>query len=137
LSCPGAARRGASVSRSESDDAGRAFTRRSRIRGRQQFLEIYEHGQRVNGSYFVLFAVPGRTAGARLGITATRKFGGAVQRNRIKRVVREIFRSQARLRETPIDIVVNVKAAAREATFARLEADLAARMRELARRLRR
>lgn len=135
MSCPGAARRDASVSRSESGDAGRAFTRRSRLRGRPQFLEIYEHGQRVSGSYFVLFAVPGRTAGARLGITATRKFGGAVERNRVKRVVREIFRNQARLREIPIDVVVNVKAAARGAPFARLEADLAARLRELARRL--
>jgi len=135
LSCPGAARKGASVSRSDPDAAGRDFRRGSRICGRRQFLEIYQHGQRVNGSYFVLFGLPGRAATARLGITATRKFGGAVARNRIKRIVREIFRHRIRERATPIDLVVNVKTTARDATFARLEEDFVMRLRELARRM--
>jgi ribonuclease P protein component len=70
-----------------------------------------------------------------LGITATKKFGHAVARNRIKRVVREIFRKNRDTTASPIDLVVNVKMAAREQSYDRLEADLSSRLRELHRRL--
>ena len=82
------------------------------------------------GAYFVLFAVPGAGRRSRLGITATKKFGDAVARNRIKRVVRELFRHRPG-EDTPIDLVVNVKAAAGRATFAKLEEDFTARLAEL------
>jgi ribonuclease P protein component len=70
-----------------------------------------------------------------LGITATKKFGHAVARNRIKRVVREIFRKNRDAAAPPVDLVVNVKLAAREQSYVRLEADLTSRLRELHRRL--
>ncbi len=83
-----------------------------------------------------MFGVASPEAGPRLGITATKKFGPAVARNRIKRVVREIFRHHRDELTQSVDIVVNVKAAAREQTKVRLESDLSAAMRELSRRLR-
>ena len=135
MSCPGVALRGASVSRSDDDGTDRTFARASRLRARKRFLEVYERGQRVHGSFFVLFGVRGATSRSRLGITATRKFGHAVARNRIKRVVREIFRGNRSLTVSPLDIVVNVKMSARQQTFDRLEADFASRLRELTRRL--
>jgi len=70
-----------------------------------------------------------------LGITATKKFGHAVARNRIKRVVREIFRNNRSLEAAPVDVVVNVKMSARLESYDRLEADLTSRLRELTRRL--
>ena len=135
MSCLGAALRGASVSRSDDDGIARTFTRDSRLRARKLFLEVYERGHRVSGSYFVLFGLPGATGQSRLGITATKKYGHAVARNRIKRVVREIFRKSRGVAEKPIDLVVNVKTGAREQAYDRLEADLGARLRELRRRL--
>jgi len=136
VSLPGVARRGASVSRSDDDGADRTFARASRLRARKRFLEVYELGQRVHSSYFVLFGVRGETATSRLGITATKKFGPAVARNRIKRVVREIFRNHRSIVASPVDVVVNVKMSARLESYVRLEADFAARLGELARRLR-
>lgn len=135
MSYPGAARRGASASRSDGA-ADRTFPRTSRLCARKLFLEVYERGQRVNGTYFVVFGLPGATARSRLGITATKKFGDSVTRNRIKRVVREMFRRSRREGEVPIDLVVNVKAAARGQAYERLEADWLERMRELRRKLR-
>lgn len=134
MSCPGAARRGASVSRSD-DGVDCAFGRASRLRARKEFLGVYERGYRVHTSFFVLFALPGTTARSRLGITATRRFGHSVARNRIKRVVREIFRKNRDVAAAPFDLVVNVRASAREQSYARLEADLASRLRELHRKL--
>ena len=136
MSCPGAARRGASVSRSDDGGTDRTFARASRLRARKLFLDVYERGLRMHTSYFVLFGLKGAAPRSRLGITATKKFGHAVARNRIKRVVREIFRKNRDTTALPVDlVVVNVKMAAREQSYDRLEADLTARLRELHRRL--
>jgi ribonuclease P protein component len=57
----------------------------------------------------------------RLGIAATRKFGGAVQRNRAKRLIREVFR---RNKIAPgFDIVVIPKRELLDASLSALEAD--------------
>jgi ribonuclease P protein component len=89
----------------------------------------------VVGAYFVLFGVPAAGLRSRLGITATKKFGDAVARNRIKRVVRELFRHRFG-EDAPIDLVVNVKSAAARATFANLQEDFATRLAELRARVR-
>jgi ribonuclease P protein component len=68
------------------------FRRAQRIRRRAEFKQIYEHGTRVSGRYYTLFIQPNRLAVGRLGVAATRKLGGAVIRNRAKRLVREVFR---------------------------------------------
>ena len=135
MSCPGVARRGASVSRSDDGGTDRTFARASRLRARKVFLDVYKRGHRMHTAYFVLFALKGATPRSRLGITATKKFGHAVARNRIKRVIREIFRKSRETMSSPVDLVVNVKMAAREQSYDRLEADLTSRLRELHRRL--
>jgi len=88
----------------------------------------------VSGSYFVIFGRRGETEASRLGITATRKLGPAVDRNRIKRVVREIFRRSVPT-QPPVDVVVNVRASALTTPFERLHADLLSRISELRRRI--
>jgi ribonuclease P protein component len=135
LSWPGAARRDANVSRSDDGGTDRTLSRASRLRARKNFLEIYDRGQRVHAAHFVLFGLAGTTTRSRLGITATKKFGHAVARNRIKRLVREIFRRNRGAVAAPVDIVVNVKSSAREQSYDRLEADLVSRLSELRRRL--
>lgn len=135
MSCPGVARRGASVSRSDDGGTDRTFARASRLRARKIFLDVYERGHRMHTAYFVLFALKGATPRSRLGITATKKFGPAVARNRIKRVIREIFRKSRPMTASPVDLVVNVKMTAREQSYDQLEADLTSRLRELHRRL--
>jgi len=135
VSCLGAAPRDASVSRSDEVGADRTFARASRLRNRKSFLKLYEQGLRVSTAYFVLFGLPGAGPQSRLGITATKKFGHAVARNRIKRLIREIFRKNRGVADSPLDIVVNVKLDARTQPYQRLEADLTSRLRELRHRI--
>ncbi|MGC4081853.1 MAG: ribonuclease P protein component [Vicinamibacterales bacterium] len=66
--------------------------RRERIRRRAEYQKIYDRGVKVHGRTFTLFRFPNGLEVARLGIAATRKLGGAVDRNRAKRLVREVFR---------------------------------------------
>lgn len=66
-----------------------------------------------------------REAGpARLGIAATRKMGDAVERNRAKRLVRELFRHHKP--GTSVDVVIVPRREMLEAPFARIETEFKA-----------
>ena len=68
------------------------FRPHERIRRRAEFQEVYERGARIHGRYATVFVLANQRAVGRLGIAATKKLGGAVQRNRAKRLIREVFR---------------------------------------------
>jgi ribonuclease P protein component len=111
------------------------FRPQDRIRKRSEYQVIYDRGQRIPSGSFVLFVLRNALGRPRLGITATRRIGGAVKRNRAKRLVREIFRRN-RSELEDVDIVVNVRAALPGAEYRRLEAELLTRLRPFARKTR-
>src|SRR3954453_22500812 len=97
------------------------FARNERIRRRAEYQEIYKRGVRVHGRYLTLFLMPGQSEVGRLGIAATRKLGGAVERNRAKRLIREVFR---RNKVAPgFDVVVVPKRELLDASLTVLEAE--------------
>ena len=67
------------------------FRPQDRIRKRSEYQVIYDSGQRIPSGSFVLFVLRNALGRPRLGITATRRIGGAVQRNKVKRAIRESF----------------------------------------------
>ena len=68
-----------------------------------------------------LFTLERQGGAARLGIAATRKMGGAVERNRAKRVVRELFRHHKPA--GAIDVVVIPRRDILDAPYERAEAE--------------
>jgi ribonuclease P protein component len=89
------------------------FLRDQRIRGRAEFREIQQRSQRVVLPHFVLLlrlAVESKF-GPRLGVTASRKVGSAVVRNRVKRLVREAFRATRQTWPNEAEVVVIVRRA--------------------------
>jgi len=107
-----------------SASTARAFYRKSErlLRG-YQFRRVYEKGRRYNSSLFTLFVLKNSESLTRLGVTATKKVGNAVQRNRCKRILREIFRQQKAVMTAGLDLVFNVKKAMLEATYREAEAE--------------
>ena len=93
-----------------------------RIRKRSEYKIIYDRGQRIPSDSFVLFVMRNALDRPRLGITVTRRLGGAVRRNRAKRLVREIFRRH-KTGLKAVDIVVNGRPGLPEAEYRRLEAE--------------
>ena len=68
------------------------FPKDRRVRRRPEFQQAFERGFRLHSRFFTVVVLPNGLTAARLGIVASRKFGGAVARNRGKRVIREVFR---------------------------------------------
>jgi len=93
----------------------------ARVRRRSEFERAYSEGVRVHGRFMTLFVVANGGATARLGVSATRKFGGAVERNRAKRLVRELFRRSKV--SAGVDIIVVPRREMLDASFDSLEAD--------------
>jgi ribonuclease P protein component len=95
--------------------------RDERLRRRAEFQQVYERGVRVHGRYATLFVLANALPVGRLGVAATRKLGGAVRRNKAKRLIREIFR---RNKLAPgFDLVVVPKRELLDASQTALEAD--------------
>ncbi len=97
------------------------FSHVERIRRRADYQQVYERGARVHGRYLTLFTLSNDLPVGRLGIAATRKLGGAVERNRAKRLIREVFR---RNKLAPgFDIVVIPKRELLDASLTALETE--------------
>ncbi len=108
------------------------FSAEHHLRKRPEYLRVYERGWRAHGRMAVIFCLRRGAADPwRLGLTATRKSGKAVARNRMRRRTREFFRRR-RLEIPPgWDFVVNLKRPAATAPFVEFERDLTNILRRL------
>jgi ribonuclease P protein component len=101
-----------------------SFPRDARIRRSREFREISVGGRRHASGAFVMLTRSSAQGRARLGITASRKVGNAVVRNRVKRRIREWFRRDGREQVAGLDVVVIARPSAAqlasEDTFAEL-----------------
>ncbi len=101
--------------------------RSRRLRRREEFLHAQREGTRVHTPHFVVVVLP-RPEGERvprLGITVTKKVAGSVGRNRVKRVVREVFRRNRLLFPEGCDLVVIAKSGAPELGYGQVASELA------------
>jgi ribonuclease P protein component len=68
------------------------FPRGARLRRRSEFTGVFEHGVKRHGQLMSVCVRQTGAGRARVGIAASKKVGGAVERNFAKRRVREVFR---------------------------------------------
>jgi len=97
------------------------FTRTERIKKKKEFTRVYNDGKRYsNGQINLYFKTtqqddPGGTQ-TKIGIVASRKVGNAPERNYLKRVIREVFRTKKNSFKQTVQLVVVLKPAARSVT---------------------
>ena len=95
-----------------------------RLRASRDFLECYR-GDRARSGALMVVSTPNRVGRPRFGLTVSRKVGNAVIRNRVKRRLREAFRSDPRRADLPArDYVAHAFPGAGEAGFHEMKQDL-------------
>jgi len=119
------------------------LTKAERIRRRADYLRIQGGGRKLLTPSFVCFGVrpvprsepapagPVDKSPTQLGITVSRRVGGAVVRNRVKRLVREAFRLHKTDFPRGLELVLIARAEAAKIGYAQVERELS----ELGRRL--
>lgn len=87
-------------------DSGALFCRGQRILNKTHFDLVMNHGRKLVCGNYVLFGKLNDIGTSRLGLVVSKKVGSAVQRNLVKRRVRNSFRTSKEISLMPLDLVV-------------------------------
>lgn len=107
--------------------------RSERLLRRSQFVRVQQGGRRVNTAHFVVLVLsqagsPLRAEelapGRRLGLTVGKRVGNAVRRNRIKRVLREVYRRNKALFPADCDVVIVARPGAERLDYRAVKAEM-------------
>ena len=102
------------------------FTGSMRLLRHGDFERVYKKGRRHFAAHMTVFyLLREQGEGLRVGFTVGRVLGGAVERNRMKRRLRESVRLRWPDVRIPVDVVVNPKKSVLKLEFAELENEIA------------
>jgi ribonuclease P protein component len=104
------------------------FPKASKLLRHADFQRVYKQGRRHFAAHMTVFYLRREEddgAGPRVGLTVGRVLGGAVQRNRIKRRLREAVRHHLASLALAVDVVINPKKSALVAEFTLLNDEVA------------
>ena len=118
-----AARKGATASRA-SDAERLVLSRDCRLLHRREFDAVYREGRRRTSREFTIFLRRNDLKNSRFGWSIKKALGSAVQRNRIRRRLREILRVHRQEIETGWDIVIHPRSSVATAKFSVLTEEL-------------
>ena len=101
----------------------------ARLLRHADFERVYKQGKRHFATHMTVFYLrreDGATglSGVRIGFTVGRALGGAVDRNRMKRRLREAVRLQESVPNVAVDVVINPKKTLRTTEFANLQKEV-------------
>ncbi len=81
------------------------FPQAARLRSPSDFRLVYQHRRSVSDEVLLIYARPNALAITRFGASVSRKVGGAVARNRWRRLLKESFRLTRRALPTGLDVI--------------------------------
>lgn len=97
------------------------FPKSERLQRRAQFQRVYAEGRRVAGRLAVLYALETPGQPRAVGVVTSRKLGGAVARNRARRLLREAYRLNKQKLKDHVQLVFVARPAINGCRFAEVE----------------
>jgi ribonuclease P protein component len=101
------------------------YPKEARVRRRAEYVGLQRDGRRRHTQHLVFIRRQTDHRGSRLGVTVSSRVGNAVVRNRVKRLVREVFRQYRTNLVPPADVVVIAKPGADTLTYAQVAHEFA------------
>ena len=91
------------------------------IKKNQDFQKVYQTGRSYANKQLVMYVRKKEEPDIRIGVSVSKKVGNSVVRHHIVRLIRECFRLNLDMLKTGLDIVVVVRAAAKESDYKTIE----------------
>jgi ribonuclease P protein component len=88
-----------------------------RLRHPHEFQHVFRHGKKLVTPTFILHLLPTSASCSRLGMAVSKRVGKAVVRNRVKRLIRELFRQHKGMFQPTCDVVFVARHRAAEASL--------------------
>lgn len=98
-----------------------------RLRTQRHFRAVYQHGRRAAGNWMTVVLLPRRPSPItwpRLGVSVSKDHGGAVRRNKLKRLLREAFRLEQHALPAHADCILIPRVREDDFPLAALRAEL-------------
>jgi ribonuclease P protein component len=111
-----------------------AFRPHEHLRRGSDFRRVYERRRSASDGWLIVYACPNGLPYSRLGLSVSRKVGGAVRRNRLRRLYREAYRLTRAELPTGLDLVL-IPRGADEPALADLKTSLQLLVGQVARKL--
>jgi ribonuclease P protein component len=94
------------------------------LKKNNEFRHVFSAGNKKIGNYVIIYILPGQQQNNRVGIVIKKEIGNAVQRNKIKRILREIWRTKCNQLISGYDLVILVRKKIIYAKFGEIESEM-------------
>ncbi len=99
---------------------GASFPKEDRLLKRSDFKRVQKLGRKITTQSMLVLSLQGKIGRTRLGIVVSKKVGNSVKRNRLKRLIREVFRQNKHLFDQNVDYVIIPKRTTRKLDYAKI-----------------